>query len=456
MSSPRLSLITRTTVFQLVLYASGAFVLISLAIIWGLGAAWMWQQDRALLAQIDSDIVYAEEVYYRRGTEALAEEIRWDDQLLWGDDVIFEVLEGQGELIVLRADTFDPIAGFDGLYADNEGGPQWIDHPDISDQVLSRIVELRGGETVTVGRFIPPSRAEMPALLAFASIALVGIVLPLSLVTGYFLARKVVRRMQAIAQTTEDVAAGAMTSRAPLSGAGDEFDRLAQGINLMLDRVEQLNRNIEAVSVGVAHDLKTPLANIGGRLELIRRDLADPARVAEHVDVAEARVADLLGTFNAMLRLGEVEAGQRQAGFAAVDLSALVSGMGETYAPLFEDADKRLTVEVAEGISLQGDAALLQQMVSNLLENALQHARDGADCQLRLTDGPVIIMADDGPGIAPQLVEQVFERFVRGDASRGSAGNGLGLSLVQAIATLHGAKVQVRPGTPGAELEVIF
>ncbi|MEL6837930.1 MAG: HAMP domain-containing sensor histidine kinase [Pseudomonadota bacterium] len=277
--------------------------------------------------------------------------------------------------------------------------------------------------------------------------------------TGYFLSRSVFNRIEGISQTAAAVAAGQMTSRVPQSDRYDEFDRLAGGINQMLDRLAALNANIEAVSVGVAHDLRTPLTNIGGRLELISRDRANPDAVEKHIEAAEGYLSQLLGIFDALLRLGEVEAGRRKAAFDVVDLSALAADMAEAYAPIFEDANKSFQAHIDSGARISGDRELLEQLVANLLENAVEHARDAAQVGLsvRITaDTVTLAISDDGPGISPANRTRIFERFYRADGSRSTPGNGLGLSLVKAIADLHGADITLDEDAPGAVFTLVF
>ena len=192
-------------------------------------------------------------------------------------------------------------------------------------------------------------------------------------------------------------------------------------------------------------------------MELIARDRASADDVARHVEAAEAHLATLLGTFDALLRLGEIEAGQARAGFRPLDLSAVVAEMADSYAPLFEERDKTLTASVPPGQQAEGDPALLQQLLANLLENALDHSRDGARVTVRLDAAPGrldLVVHDDGPGIPAPLRATIFDRFVRADASRTSGGSGLGLSLVKAIAELHGGTATVEDAAPGAAFRV--
>lgn len=455
-----LSTVLRSTVFQRVLASTAVFVLLSLLLIWAIGLGQLNRIERSEAQEIEDWLAYGREVYMMDGAEGLSGEMaREGDDPIWPDDFIWEVLEEEQTLTVLRDPEGEVVAGFPGLFGSEAMEESLLDHPEIETPVITASVELFDDSTLTVGRFVPERTFELWFLMIFSSLALVVITLPLSVVTGYFLSRGVLRRLNTLAQTAETVASGQMHARAPLTGTGDEFDRLATGVNQMLDRIETLTQNVEAVSVGVAHDLKTPLSNIRGRLELISRDRGSPEAVAEHVASAEARLEGLLRVFDAMLRLGEIEAGQRREGFAPVDLSALLHDMAEGYCAAFDEADKQLSVSIEPGLTIVGDRDLLAQLTANLLDNALEHSRDAAKAHIiaRKADNLVEVeIGDDGPGIAPAHRARVFERFFRADASRSTAGNGLGLALVKAIADLHQAQLTLHTDRPGAVFLVRF
>lgn len=449
-----------STVFQHTLIASGVFVLVSLALLWAICGFRVWQIDRAIAADIDDAILYAEDTYYGRGVEVLiAEAIADEGDVIWSEDYLYEILEGDQLIWVLREANYDPIAGYPGLHGDEGWSLTWLDHDDLGQEVRAKKVFLRGGDTLAVALFLPEQRADMIFFGIFGTLALLLIVLPLSLITGYAVSQRVFRRIEAISATATAVGAGEMSTRAPLTGRHDEFDRLAGGINTMLDEVEALNSNIEAVSVGVAHDLRTPLTNIGGRLELIRRDQNDPAAVETHVEAAEAAQGQLMRIFDALLRLGEVKAGKRKAAFDTIDLSALLDDLTEAYAPVFTDVHKTFTPSIDPGMTIQGDRELLEQMISNLLENAVEHSRDAAKVFASLSrsnDHLELRIGDDGPGISPADRNRIFDRFFRADASRATPGNGLGLSLVHAIVEMHGATITLDPTAKGAVFNVRF
>ena len=452
--------VLRSAVFRRVIWACAGFVTVAMTLLWVVSGTMLFRIDAAQEARILESITYAQEVYYGRGADALIdEEIADNGVLIWDDDLIYAVLEQENQLIVLRNAAYDPVAGFPGLYADVGWHITQLDHPEIEAPVRAYLEALRGGETITIAEFVPERRFVILEFAWAITFALILIVLPLALITGYLLSRWVFRRIDGISDTAAAVALGQMTQRAPQSDDYDEFDRLACGINQMLDQVAALNANIEAVSVGVAHDLRTPLTNIGGRLELISRDRMDAAAVEDHVTAAEGYLSQLLGIFDALLRLGEVEAGKRKAAFDAVNLSDLAQGMADAYAPVFEEANKSFSAHIDPGARISGDRELLEQLVANLLENAVEHARDAAQVGLTLRrddEKTMLIISDDGPGIAPANRARIFERFYRADASRATPGNGLGLSLVKAIADLHGAEMTLDADTPGAVFTLVF
>lgn len=448
-----------STVFQQVLLASARFTIAALILLWAITGVGLWQILSAQDTRIDEGRAWLEGLYYTDGNDAIIDALSNDDGAIWSQDDMFYFLEEAELMVAFRDPDYELLGGYEGLHGEDTLGPAVFDHPEIEEPVRGLFVQLRGGESIVVAEFVPQGFGDFQSFAWFGSFALVLIVLPLSVLTGYFLSRRVYDRIEGLSNTAASVASGQMASRVALSDRDDEFDRLGAGINAMLDEVAGLNENIEAVSVGVAHDLRTPLSNLGGRLELIGRDIEDPDAVAAHLDKAESHLSQVLRIFDAILRLGEVEAGKRRAAFGPVDLSGLVRDLGEAYGPVFEEADKSLTMALDTPIEVEGDRELLEQMLSNLLENALEHSRDAASVRLMLArtgQGITLTVADDGPGISPADRERVFERFFRADSSRLSPGNGLGLALVRAIADLHDADLALAEDTPGAEFVVRF
>jgi len=223
-------------------------------------------------------------------------------------------------------------------------------------------------------------------------------------------------------------------------------------LNAMLDRIQQLMDGLRQVSSDIAHDLRTPLGRLRQHLEDARDRAKTTAEYDAATDAAIEEADELLETFSALLRIAQVEAGAQKRGFGDVDLSELVRSIGEAYQPAAEDSEHRLTYKVDDDIHLNGDRQLLAQMISNLVENALRHTQPGSAVALALRKagaGFEIEVADNGPGIPKSEHERVFDRFYRLDRSRSTAGSGLGLALVKAIAGLHGLTIRLEDRKPG-------
>jgi len=274
----------------------------------------------------------------------------------------------------------------------------------------------------------------------------------LALVLGFWVARRLERRLAGVSTAARAVMAGDLTRRLPESGTGDEFDRLAATINAMLGRIEALVAEVRQVTDDVAHDLRSPLSRLRQRLEAALAQARAPEADTAVLEGAIAELDQILATFAALLRIARTEAGAGREGFAPVDLSSLVAGVAEVYVPVVEEAGRALRVEVAPGQGLPGSAALLRQALANLLDNALGHGAGTITVTLR--PGPVLTVADEGPGIPPEEREHVLRRFYRLDRSRNTPGTGLGLALVAAVARLHGGSVRLGEGEGGRGLGV--
>ena len=314
-----------------------------------------------------------------------------------------------------------------------------------------RRFDLPGGYHLLVGRDVR-TRAQLRHLLTDALFWALFIVGGLGVV-GALLLRSVFRRMVAnVAVTADAIAAGDLTQRVRLSGRDDEFDRLAEAVNEMLDRIARLMDGVRQVSNAIAHDLRTPIARARARLE----DAALHARGEEDLHAAiERATADLDGVtavFQALLRIAEIEAGARRSAFGPVDLAPLLTDLADLYGAVAEDQELRLELTVPATLPIVGDRELVQQAVANLLDNAVKFAPPGGVVRLAASvEGRAvqIAVADSGPGIAEADRERATERFYRGEAARSTPGSGLGLALVQAVAQLHGGVLRLEDNAPG-------
>ena len=322
--------------------------------------------------------------------------------------------------------------------------------------VLAYAEELPGGVVVAVGDDLRRVRLAEDAILGAFAWAL-SVTLLLGVGGGIWLSQIFLNRVDAISRTAEAIIDGDVTQRVPLRGTRDDLDRLAETLNRMLDRMAWLLESVRQASNNIAHDLRTPLSRLGQRLEDARTQASSTADHQRALDAAKAEVDALLGTFAALLRIAEVEAGAQRAAFRRVDLSAIVATVAEAFTPSAEEAGYALVAEVTPGIAVHGDRELLTQMLVNLVENALRHTPPGTQVRLLLgcaAGRAVLAVEDNGPGVPDAERELVLRRFYRVDHSRTTPGSGLGLSLVAAVVELHGAELRLEDARPGLRVTI--
>lgn len=267
------------------------------------------------------------------------------------------------------------------------------------------------------------------------------------------MSRASLRRLEAIMRAFRPIMAGDLTRRVPSSGRGDDLDQMADGINEMLARIEVLMQSVRQISGHIAHDLRTPLTRLRARLEAIRGNEPQAQRSSE-VDAAIADVDALLSTFSALLRVARIEAGSAMA-LAPVDLSALMADAVELYEPLAQERRQEIRTDLAPITIASGDRDLLFQAIANLLDNAIKYTPEGGHILVNLEhcgSTARLVVADSGPGIPADERENVFRHFYRVEPSRSTPGNGLGLSLVAAVARLHRATIRLEDNNPGLRI----
>jgi signal transduction histidine kinase len=241
----------------------------------------------------------------------------------------------------------------------------------------------------------------------------------------------------------------------PRRGANDEFDQLAANLNGMLDQIERLMTGMREVTDNVAHDLKTPLARLRARLELALLGPAEAAAGAEAIRAAIDEADRLLATFNALLSIAEAEAGARGHAGDLLDLGEVARAVVELYEPAAEEKGLSLRLDSEAATMIRGDRHLMSQAIANLLDNAIKYGASEVAISVHERDGRALLdIADRGPGIPEADRETVFDRFVRLEPSRSTPGNGLGLSLVRAVAHRHGARVTLSDNRPGLRVRI--
>lgn len=315
-------------------------------------------------------------------------------------------------------------------------------------------IEAAGGARLLIGRDVEEQRAyagrvKSMFLWGFGLLSLAAILAALGV------GRSVLKRIEAINATTRSIMAGDLARRVPLEGSADELDDLAASLNSMLERIEQLMNGLREVSDNIAHDLKTPLNRMRNRAEAALRDTRGPEAYRDGLERTIEEADELIKTFNALLLIARLEAGAIEENAEGFDVGETVRDVAEFYEPVAEEAGLGLDIEVADGVLVHGNRHLVGQAVANLVDNAIKYASGAANkgpITVRLTDGggtAEIAVADRGPGIAPEDRERALKRFVRLEACRTRPGTGLGLSLVAAVARLHGGSIRLEDNAPG-------
>jgi signal transduction histidine kinase len=338
---------------------------------------------------------------------------------------------------------------------------------------LHHTLQIEGGEDSPVVRAMAARRGDGETLVLARDLthilriretiinALIGggvLCLAAGVVGGLGLSVRQMRRLKAIRRVTQRIAQGDLGQRLPIGGR-DEIDMLSHLVNHMLEEVERLMNEVKGACDGIAHDLRTPLAHV--RTLLVhaaeRAEKVDDVALSSLVDRARMETDALLDRFRAMLRISEIGTLQRRGGFGEVELKSLIDEVGDLYAPLGEARSIRFTMELASVEAIHGDRALLFEAFSNLLDNAFKFTPEGGTVCLSLkqtTGGPLVEIADTGPGIPSDEREAVLQRFYRGEHTRHLAGSGLGLSIVSAVFRVHDFSMHIGNNQPGTRISV--
>jgi len=329
----------------------------------------------------------------------------------------------------------------------------------------------RSREVLGVGEFLAPglyvfsgSDLARPRAVEAHILNIMLVLFPAAILIavagGALVSWSFLRRTDAMARACREIMQGDLKLRIPVRGTRDELDRLAEAINEMLTRISALMENLSQVSNDIAHDLRTPVTHLRNRLERARADSRTEADYAHALDTAIAKADEILGLFTALLRVAQIEGGERRSAFAPVELDSLLTQMRELFEPVAEEAGDVLQLTVADRALIRGDRQLLVQLFSNLIENAIVHTPRGTRIVLSLSreqGRAVARISDNGPGVPREEHDRLFRRLYRREASRSHPGYGLGLALVAAIAELHGATIQLVNGDrPGLTVEISF
>jgi signal transduction histidine kinase len=366
-----------------------------------------------------------------------------------------------GNAVYLLTDSeFQPVAGNLARWPKNaQSQGRWktfeIEPADAAKdqdggQARAMTFALSEGYHLLAGRNLR-DRQNFQTLIAqslFWSLIITGV---LALIGGIVMSRDMRQRIETINRTTQQIMKGDLQQRVPLSGSGDEFDRLSLNLNNMLTRIGQLMNAMREVSDNVAHDLRSPLTRLKARLELTLISQNEPEQYRQAIEQAVGETDKILSTFNALLSIAQAEAGSGRGELELLDIGTISADVAELYEPVAEAKGQSFAAHT-QPATILGNRHLMFQALTNLVDNAIKYTPEGG--AVTLTVEPAgrqvrIVVADSGPGIPPESRSHVVQRFVRLEQSRTSPGNGLGLSLVTAVMTLHGGELALEDNAPG-------
>jgi signal transduction histidine kinase len=399
------------------------------------------QYDETIRAEVQG----LAEQYQQRGLAGLYDII--SKRVESNQGTLYALIDAQGSIVagnLKKAPDYqienEAWTEFAVVYPAAEGGNTHV--------VRAYHVDLKNGYELLVGNDVNELK-KFQLLMKETLYGALFLAVLLGLGGGYFVSNNFLRRIDAITKSSKKIMAGDLTGRMPIAGSNDELDQLSISLNEMLSQIERLMQGMKEVSSNVAHDLRTPLTRMRARVEAaLRHD-----SVKEHRDALNQTIEEcdgLLRTFNALLSIAKSEAGQASQKFENLDLQEILLDIGELYEPLVEDAGGTFKSKIETGLNVSGDRQLLSQAVSNLLENAIKYGAGEITLLGQVIEQQVLVsVADQGPGIPNEDRERVLMRFVRLDESRSKPGNGLGLSLVASVMTLHGGKLILEGNEPG-------
>jgi signal transduction histidine kinase len=455
----------RTTAFRLTLVYLFLFALFAASLL----GYFAWNTRRLITEQITTTVSgetsEITDIYKRRGLRGLFFTI--ESRALRPGANLYLVTTPTGQAIAGNVGSLAP--GVMATTGWQETAYLRLDEQDTAyHRALVNVTELSGGFRLLIGRDLE-ERRRLFGIVAQAAQWSILVVVVLGIGGGIFIARRVLRRIDAMTGTAQRIMAGDLSGRLPVGRSGDELDRLASNLNAMLERIEALMMGLKEVSDNIAHDLKTPLTRLRNRAE---DALAKSGCEADYRAALERTIEEsdgLIRTFNALLMIARAESGQARGNMDDFDAADVAEGIHELYEPLAEDGGMTLRLKTAPA-SLHGNRELISQALANLVENAIKYGRPGEPKSAeqkgsvvsldanakqiliearREGDQVLLSVTDHGPGIPEGERKHAMERFVRLDTSRSQPGSGLGLSLASAVATLHGGELRLSDAHPG-------
>ncbi|EAV46011.1 sensor histidine kinase [Roseibium aggregatum] len=455
----RLTRFTRTTAFKLSLLYIAVFTVMSGVLLFYIADNTDNLMSEQVVQSVDSELKTLADVYVRGGVRDLVETI--DTRSRHPDASLYLLVDFAGNALVGNIARLPTT-----VLEEADGGLRRVrytrlgqDSEDVERQAMVRTFELRGGFRLLVGRDLG-DQLRFSNLLANALRLWLVVVVVMAAITWLFVSRRVMKRIDEISATSRTIMQGELSGRLTVTGNNDEFDRLAINLNTMLDRIELLMQSMKDVTDNIAHDLKTPLTRLQTRIENALREAKGEEGYRGALEATLEESDQLLRIFNALLRIARVESMAPASVMEPTDLNKLVAEVAELYEPLVEDEGGKLETDLPEGLMADCNRDLISQVLVNLIENALKYGRPQTGA-LRIClggreeDGRIVLsVTDNGPGIPEKDQDRVKERFVRLEESRSEPGTGLGLSLVKAVARLHGGDLRFMNEDPGLSARI--
>jgi|CXWL01.1.fsa_nt_gi signal transduction histidine kinase len=442
---PSLALL-RTTTFRLALAQAGVVLTFVVALLLYVYVATVGQLNNDSDVAADQEYAALDRAYSEGGIRRLNQEVA--ERIARQGPLLYVLAESNGavaagdfeQLPVLPGEAVERI-DFNFERIDDYGDP-------VRGRARGRVGRLLGGPILLVARDLGDNAAITSRITrALWTVAILGLIL--SVVSGLIGSWLASRRAEALSNTARDVMAGDMSRRAPVRGEGDEFDALAEAMNAMLDRLDQLMQMTRTAGDAIAHDLRSPLTRFRQKLESALDAPPDSTADREALRKGLEEADRLLEMFAAILKLARVEASSNWR-LEPIDASNILRELVDFYEPAAEEQGLTLRGEISDGLVVRGESGLFAQAVSNLIENAFKYTQIGGHVEVRAVlrgDGRIEVdVSDDGPGVSPADRDRVLERFVRLESARSSPGAGLGLSLVAAVARLHRGRLHLRDG----------
>jgi len=449
MISKKIREILRTLTFKLTvsfsIFLGLSLSLLALFFYWSTIGLLVRETDAALNAEINS----LADQYNEHGLERLAKVIRFRITQQENREMVYVLANRSGRIVVGN------LSRWPEMVLDNENRTEFTHgFKEKQTKTRARVFRLESGVTLLVGRNIGQIQ-KLRAIFSNSIYGAIALTLIFAILSGLLFSRKMLQRLDSFTTVTADIMQGKLSRRIEETGTLDEFDVLARHLNSMLERLETLVSGVRHVSDNIAHDMRTPLTRLRNRIEGISRKLEGNSQLEVEECVAEAD--ELLNMFSSLLRIARIESGSYGGKFENIDMAIIATDAIELYQGSAEEKGVVIVAQIDKGVHLLGDRHLLFQLLANLIDNAVKYTLDGTSIGViveKNLEEVIVLVADNGSGVAAEDYERMSGRFVRLDPSRSLPGSGLGLSLVKVVVDLHKGTIHFSDNRPGLRVEV--